>query len=527
MTFLSDFTKMVLYKIRSAVTKHTKILLIIFSSALAVSTFALPPSPAFADEVKVSPILEKGIGQYKHENFEEALVTLREARREDPASTLAAYYLGLVYKQMQDFNNAITNLNDAVNKPPKIKGALIELIDCLYQMNRTDEAIGWVGEAEKEGIRPAQVAFLKGLLLSRQGKDEDAVEAFGHAKALDAAMGQSCDYQIGVIYLKTHKYRDAKRVFQQVVLVDPHSNMANFANAYKDAIDTRQEAQRPLKLSAGVAWQYDDNVVLMPDNSTLATAITDKADAREVYTGKAEYEYHFNDRFGLKGEYMGLVSKQNNLGFYDMVSNTVALTPNVYFPFGLLSMPTGYNWTSVNDKAYLSTPSTALVYSQMLGPSNMVQGLLKYQYKIYFWDPFIADEDRDGADFTGGVGWFIFFMKNKGFVNFRYAWDREWTKGCNWDYTGNRPTVMILMPLTDKLNATVTGDLYMQKFTNRNTVFNIYRQDKMATVSTLLAYKFYKDSEIQLQYTYSKDDSNIGVYKYQRNVFSAGVELKF
>ena len=37
-----------------------------------------------AAEEKMTPALEKGIGQYKHENFEEALKSLIAARQESP-----------------------------------------------------------------------------------------------------------------------------------------------------------------------------------------------------------------------------------------------------------------------------------------------------------------------------------------------------------------------------------------------------------------------------------------------------------
>ncbi|MDP3804309.1 MAG: hypothetical protein Q8Q87_02015, partial [Candidatus Omnitrophota bacterium] len=79
----------------------------------------------------------------------------------------------------------------------------------------------------------------------------------------------------------------------------------------------------------------------------------------------------------------------------------------------------------------------------------------------------------------------------------------------------------------DKLNWTVSGDMYLQGFTRSNSVSHIYRKDQVYTLSTLLAYKFYKDSEIQAQYTFVKDDSNISVYGYDRNITSIGVELRF
>ena len=495
----------------------------------AIFIFSLIGNFSYAEDAKVNPTLEKGIGQYKHENYDEALITLIKAREEDPKSTLAAYYLGITYKQLQRHGDSIAPLRDAVTYTPKIKGALMELIDSLCQMSQFEEADKWIAEAEREGIRPAQVAFLKGVVLSRQGKDKEAAEAFVRAKELDPSMEQTCNYQEGICHLKSGDLKLAEKAFQKVVVVDPSSNMASFANQYMSAIEDKQRATRPLKISFGAAWQYDDNVVLQPDDATMAVGISDKSDSREVYTANAEYDYRFGEenRYGLKGQYLLYYGKQDNLGFYDTVTNTFVLQPSAYLKDGVLTFPMIYQHSVVNDKNYFSSPSISSVYNQMFGSFMMGQLHLKYQYRDYLWAPSAPQENRDGSELGGGIGWYIFFAKNKGFVNIRYILNREWTEGCNWGNVGNRVAATVLVPVMDKLNVTVSGDMNAQNFTKTNSYFGTYRKDQVYTVSALAAYKIYKDSEIQLQYTHVKDSSNISVYGYSRNVYSAGVEIKF
>lgn len=476
---------------------------------------------------KLNPTLEKGIGLYKHENFDEALGVLKKARQEEPQSTLAAYYVGLTYKQMQNYKEAVPHLRDAVTMSPKIKGALIELVDCLYQTNQLDEADKWIAEAEAAGIRPAQIAFLKGLILLKENKDAAAISSFENAKALDPSMAQAVDYQIAIAYMKAGKFSNAKDVFQQLSLVDPNSTMANFANTYMNAISEREQAMKPFKASVGFYWQYDSNVVLSPSNASVATNITDSADSREVTTANAEYKYRFNDMFDVKAQYFFYWAKQNNLGFYDTISNTFVLQPEMALKNGLLSLPMTYNLTRVNDKAYLSNPAVSGVYNFMVGNHNMGQAYMKYAYKDYMWAPSIQDEDRTGNDLGGGVGWYFFFMKNKGFLNLRYSILKEWTEGTNWNNLENDANATLLIPVMDKLNVTLSGGVSLQSFENSNTIFHVYRHDQIYTISALAACKFYKDSEIQFQYTFVKDSSNVSVYDYNRNIFSVGAEIKF
>lgn len=486
-----------------------------------------------AEHNKINPTLEKGIGQYKHENYDEALITLKKAREEDAASTLAAYYLGLTYKQLQNYDSAVSNLRDAVTFSPKIKGALIELIDCLYQLDRLDEAKKWVDEAESAAIRPAQVAFLKGLILMKDEKPEQAIEAFRNAGRLDPSMSQACDYRIGVANLKLKKFTEARDVFRQVIITDPNSTMANYANEYINAIGKTQEASRPLKIQAGTAWEYDTNVVLIPDENTLAVGISDKADSREVTTAQAEYTYRANDIFSVRGQYSFYWAKQNNLGFYDMVVNSFIAQPTFTYHSHMLSFPLGYNHNLVNDKAYLSMPAAGATYNYMLNGWNMGQITTSYLYKDYLWGPSIPQENRTSNYLGGTAAWYTFFDKNRGFFNVRYGLNREWTMGNNWNYIGNRATVVLLVPSSlilpkfDRMNLTVSGDTFFENFTRTNSVYQVVRRDQVYTLSALAAYKFYKDSEIRLQYTYVQDDSNMTVYDYTRQIYSAGVNIKF
>lgn len=468
------------------------------------------------------------IGQFKHENYEEALPLFKKAKEEEPKSTVAAYYLGLTYKQLQDYRSAIPNFIDAVSTAPKIKGALIELIDCYYQTDQLDDAKKWITEAEKDGIRPAQIAFLKGLVLAKAGSLDEAVKSFENAKALDQAMAQACDYQIGIALLKSKRFVDARKAFKEVVIRDPGTNMANFANAYMDALEKREEAMRPLKLTLGFAVQYDDNVVLKPDDSSLAADISEESDYRYVYTARGEYDKRFNEAFGVKLQDSVYYGKQNRIGFYNTFTNTATIQPTFYSEESLTALPVGFAYTEVNDKVYLTSPSAGALHNRVINASNMAQLSLNYQYKDYRWSPTSSDENRDGSDLAGSIGWFLFYAKNRGFLNLRYSLNEDWTRGNNWKYLGNRGTATLLVPIMgDKFRCSVAADVFRQDFSKTHTVYSKKRKDTIYTISPLLAYKFYKDWEIQLQYSYIKDKSNVSVYKYTRNLYSAGVEIKF
>jgi tetratricopeptide (TPR) repeat protein len=473
--------------------------------------------------------LERGIWDYKHENYEEALELLKAAREDDANSSLAAYYLGITYKKLQDYKNARPHLEAAVTMTPKIKGALIELIDLLYRLDELDEAKKWVMVAEGEGIRPAQTAFLKGLTLLKEGRDiDDAIASLKNARELDDSLSQVVKYQIGIAHLKSKKLKEAKRIFNEIEKADPTTDLALFSRGYVRVIDKRFEDARPLRLTFGTFYQYDDNVTLRPLGEVLATDITDDRDNRIVYAGSAELNLRYLDYLGAKLGYAFYYGDQLSLDSFDVFSQIFAAQPGIYFEDVAITFPITLSCLRVDDRDYLNVFNIGNLTSAMINPEHMLQWGFGYKKKDFKWPVVTFDESRDGDEYLGHLAHYYFYTKDKkGFVVVKHEINFDDTKGSNWEYFGNQTTVTSVIPLDDKLKLTVAGKFFLQDFRNENSIFNDERLDMVFQVSGLLTYEILKGAEIQIQYTRVNNASNIAIYDYERNVYSAGVQFKF
>ena len=127
---------------------------------------------------QVPDTLREGIEQYQKENYEEAIEILTKVRSERPASSQAAFFLGMAYKQTMDYPKAAHNLQEAVTLAPPVREALVELIDTLSQLNKLEEAKKWLETAEKIDLFPARVSFLKGLILAKENNHQGSIQAF-------------------------------------------------------------------------------------------------------------------------------------------------------------------------------------------------------------------------------------------------------------------------------------------------------------------------------------------------------------
>ena len=478
------------------------------------------PATLWARDPKSSS-LEEGIKLYQRENYDEALKLLQKARDEDPASTRAAHYLGLTYKQLQNYKAAKTHLRDAVTYTPKIKEALLELIDVLYQLGDLDGAHKWIRVAEEEGLRPAQVAFFKGLVLLKEDKNLEAVNALKKAKELDRALEQTVDYQIGVAYLKEKSFNEAQKAFKEVIVLDPNTDVSAYADEYAKALERRREGEKLVRVSSGFYSEWDDNVILKPSDVSTVAEIGNQEDFREVVTSSVEFSKRFGD-FGIKLDYDFYFANQDDIGIFDLHSHTWGITPAYYSQSFTLSAPMQYNHTWVDDSGFLSTFSGNPLVNFKIGERQLGQVGVKLQVKNYLRSPVNADEDRDAFRVAPGLGWFFFFPNNKGFFGLRYELDVEDTEGRNWNYFGNRVNASLQLGLIGKLKLTVVGDFYFQDFLDRHTTFGVKRDDDAYTLSTLLSYPLGKNLELQFRYTFVEHDSNIALYEYDRNVFSTG-----
>ncbi len=481
----------------------------------------------FKSAAQADSSLERGVVLYQKENYDEAIAILKKVRSEDPASTRAAYYLGLALKRTEDYRAAKPHLIAAVTNSPKIKEALLELIEVLLQLDQTDEAKKWIAVCEDAGIRPAQTAFLNGMVLGKAAKNADAVKAFAKAMDLDVKLKQASEYQIGMIRLKEKQLDTAQKAFQTVQAMDPNTDLAGYANEYIKAIAKKQEEMKVFHANAGFATEFDSNVVLAPSDTTAAQNISDSKDFREVVTGGAEYNKRWRDNFSTRFFYSLYLANEEALSAFDLHSHTWGVVPNIYQDKTVWSFPTQVNVVWVDRKQFLNTEYSTPTWTAQFGDSQLAQIACKIQGLDYTRSPLNADEDRDGMDVVPGIGWFYFYDDNKGFVNLHYDLDIMDARGNNWAYLGNRLTASLVIPLWDKLKASQVGDLFLQRFDNVHTVFHQRRNDTVFTLSTLVSYTLRNNTDAQLRYTYVRDNANIPLFKYTRRVFSMGMAYAF
>jgi len=488
-----------------------------------------------------SDVLQEGIEQYKLENYEEAVDKLLQARKQEPTSSVAAFFLGLAYKQMMDYPNAALHLKDAVTNPPRIKDALVELIEVLYRMPGTEhleEAGKWIGVAEEEGIYPPKIAFLKGLVLQKQGKYDEAIAQFQQARSLDKTFEQAAEFQVAMCYMKTHELKKARDRFQAAVQLNPQADLADFARQYQDLVAKRIELEKPVRVTVGVLGQYDSNLVLKPFESAVAPDITDEAARAVLATLRVDYvpmlkgPWLFNAQYSASGSF-----HDNHSTSHDIIANGLYLAPGYNFGRYALNLAVNYNHFLKRDpgyEGYLNYVSAGPLFRVLINKSQLLELFGSYDYKKYDTDPLRPEDDRDSDTIRMYASWIKSF-ENSAFLNLKYEYSTENAEGENWSNEGHKFSLNSAIPLRKRLILQLSGQVFIQNYENAAWWYDPVaagwyeetREDKLYQGTIGLTWEIARGTNLIAQYTRSRSDSNISIYDYKRDQYTAGIEYRF
>lgn len=511
-----------------------------------------------------SQSFEMGMKEFRDENYEEALTYFLEARKAEPTSSTVAFYIGLTYKIMEQHKDAISYLRDAVTFTPRIKEALVELIDVLYQTDNIKEAKKWLEVGEKEGIQPARIQFLKGLVYLKDKKYSEAIAGFEKAKEIDPSMTQLAEFQIASANMQEGKYKEAQNRFKAVIGVDPKSDMATLARDYDKALAEKFERERPWRFSGGLSYKHDTNVVAK-GSGPIVDAISGHEDSALNLSLRIGYTapFSFNKPYNLTFQYSLYADKYfpkqyiradgttGNLSEYNTVSQTISAIPGYNFEKWSLSLPISYTYSSLqgdkgndflnelswfNTTRYMEQTGINPTARFMVTQNNIGEVSLGYSKKYYFEtplhpEPLSSDENRNSNVMNGGLGWTYFFKEGKGQVGLKYTYAEEDAEGRNWTNREHRFSASFIYPLKDlftvPLKFQFSGDAAFTQYKYNNVVFDMTRRDDTYNTAFGLIYELTKNIDILTQYTYVRDKCNISIYDYTREIFSLGFEYRY
>ena len=472
--------------------------------------------------------LDEAISQYRAENYEEALGILKAIPQDGPQASVAAYYLGLTYKQTGDLRQAAYYLERALRLSPRINDAYTELAAVLLSLGDVDGAGRIVDEAQGAGFQSGALTFLRGLVLTRHGETGRAREAFLAAKAMDPRLTARVDLQLAMLDVQERRFAAARQTLQALAKVAPDTEIGQFAREYDTALANMMDAHKTWRVTLGLQGQYDDNVILKPSNDIPGGISTQEDDWAMVGTFRAEYSPLLEGPWTFFGQLTATTVIHEHISTHDLTSTGLTLIPGrMLSPNTQVTLPVSATSAWLEGSHYSTTVGVRPTLLTTLTPGHLLQGWVGATRRELVEDALLDDENRDGVLGVAGLIYLKPFAGGAGLFSLGYELSRDETDGVNWRNTGHRGTASLLLPLVEKLSATASLDVQWQDFDGEHTVFATHRQDTTTTASLGLIWRPWDWGKITAQYTFVDAQSSIAIYEYQRYLYSLGIEATF
>lgn len=468
---------------------------------------------------------QRAITEYKNENYEEALELLLQARKSGDMSQINAYYSGLCRKEAGEYDEAVKNFSAALSGSQPIKNGVVDLISALYNLERYEEAMTWIKWGEREGVSPAEVSFLKGQVFLKNNRFDDAVASFKDAKTGDEAVDQQIGIQIASAHVQNNKFAEAREALQAVITRNPTTDTATFAKEY----DQKLSAIKPAKnwsIFLGMNYQYDTNILASSEEKLSDNGIGESL--RVEYDAQFQAPWMFNAQYSVNHfNYLKYISKSS-------LSQSLSITTGLRKGDHVLSMPlmvalididtTNPPSTSKLDYRNYSFQSTIRpTDTYIINQTNLIQTSLSYSHRTMLNSETAGDDNRDANIYSGQLGYIYLFSEGSGMVNVRGEVTYEDTRGANGKNLGEKIGADLLYPVADATRLIVSSEFFFQKYNSSVVARSDTTINSSVTVNQRITPLVY----LNLIYSYTKAISNIGIFDYQRNLVSTGLEVRF
>lgn len=123
------------------------------------------------------------------------------------------YNIGIVYKNLAEFDQSIYYLNKAIQVNKNDYRVWLTMAGSFLEMNKEDEAFEALNQAAKLNSNHPDIYFEQSIFKQRKGHYDESIDLLKRALVLDSEH-ISANTQLGLMYLKLKEYTKAKEFYK-------------------------------------------------------------------------------------------------------------------------------------------------------------------------------------------------------------------------------------------------------------------------------------------------------------------------
>ena len=461
-----------------------------------------------------------GVFAYEDGDYEGAERNFKKALNLDSGNASYHHYLGKTYIKSNRLREGEDHLRRAWTLNPQTPGLRYDIGLLDYRLERYRESAEALSQVATEEPSNVLAQYYAGISLHKAERHAEAIRYLLAASEMSPTIKANGYYHTGISYLKLGDFDKAAEKMQYAKEHGETESLRQYASQWLEEINKRKVAAKPYSLYVKLGYQYDSNVRLEPLDLDLHAKKSDYATVAYMY---GRYDLLQRQDWTLGVGYSHYQTWYKELTQYNLVGSV----PNFYTRYkvgnvilGMSYLPT-YYW--LESDSYLMRHQ--LMPEVMWQINDRLLGRVSYSY---YRDNYMLDNGRDGHTNDGfmDVYYAIFDKKSYLFGGIGFE-DRNATHPDRY-YSGVKMRAGIFADLGWGFSLDLVGRYYEENYDNVDSFYGAKREDSRYVGSVALSKRLFRDwLAIVAEFEYTKNDSNIRDYEYDRKVTTLSLTARF
>jgi tetratricopeptide (TPR) repeat protein len=480
--------------------------------------------PAHAEEQGGGAYYDLGVYAYEEGDYASAEGYFTKALASNPDDPYSNHFLGKTYLATERYQEAMKHLNMAWKVNPDISGLQYDLAYLHYKMSKYSKAADLFAEIATEDPSNLLAAYHAGICLYKQRDYQEALDYFLAAAEKSSTIKDNGYYYAGVCYYEIGKIDEAAERFEYVRDHADSRLLRDNALVWLGRIQKKKEkVVKPYSLYFKTGLHYDDNIPLDPLDRDVfddQSGIVAKAYFSGKYNVVNRKDYQIGAGYS---HYQTWHDGHDDLDEYDLIASILNLYGKYRlepFTFSLSYLPT-YYWLDLDSylRRHKIRPEVTWQCHEKLST--------RLSYSYYSDERFDLDE-KDGHTNEVFLDAYYSILGKTGYLFGGVGYEAREARSDNEDYGRLKTKLGIMLDIPWDLKATLTGRYYDKEYDNVDTVFGIEREDSEYRVSASISRKVFCEwLSAVAEYNFTKNDSNIDDFEYEREVIGLSLTARY
>ncbi len=497
--------------------KTTRLILMIFLILSICSTGNAAEDPG-------SVHYDLGIFAYEEKDYKSAEANFRKAIQMNPDHPLYNHYMGKTFMEMERYQDAGKYLLKAFEINPDLSGLKYDMAILNYKRADYSKAADLFIKISQQNPSDAVSRYYAGMSLFKQEQYKDAVNYFTAASEKHPSLKTNSYYYAGICYLKTGENETAAEKFTYVKEHAESEILREYALKWLQAMEQQKKSMKPYHIYLKISYQYDNNVKLEPPNQQNIE-YDDYEDKDDYFTkGYVSCTYNFVHQkdYQIGAGYSYYQTLYNHLHEYNLTGSIFNLYANYHSDpviLGISYIPS-YYWLDSDIFLMRHQIRTDIRW-------NIDKNVMSRLSYTYSGDNYFEDNESDGHS-NEVLSDIYYRIGNKGYLLWELGYEKNSASGDDKDYSLINTKLGIMINLLWDINFAVTGEYSSKKYDNPDSDAYIKRRDNKYNGNISLSRMiFYEWLDISAEFDYTKNDSNMDDYEYERRATAFSVNLIF